>query len=245
MNVFVALGAKKIFWWQCIGGSVGAAFVATQSFTVPLVGVAIFTIATVGGQIASSLAVDRLGVGPQGVIHPTLNRVFAAALAIAAVVVAVSHRIQGGEIPSLAVIAALIVGAAVSFQHSFNGHVTAHAGSPVTAAVINFIVGTTLLWLFLGSNIALGNLQWQPLPAGPIYLYFGGIFGLLFIITASRVIKVLGSLRFAMGSVTGQLIGSLLLDIFVPTQGADVSLQLITGVVMTAGAVVLANIKRK
>ena len=244
-NLYAALKNRKIFWWQCVGGSVGASFVAIQSITVPLVGVAIFTIATVGGQIASSLVVDRLGVGPQGKIQPTLNRVVAAIVAIIAVGVSVSNRIEGGDIPVLAVIAALGVGAGVSFQHSFNGHVNLQAQSPVTAALLNFIVGTTLLYVVFAVGTLNGSLQFHPLPNGPFYLYLGGLFGLLFIVTASRVIKTLGSLKFAMGSVTGQLIGSLLLDIFVPTAGAVISIQLLAAIALTAAAVVLANLKTR
>ncbi|MEY4348365.1 MAG: hypothetical protein RIS43_784 [Actinomycetota bacterium] len=244
-NLSSALKSKQIFWWQCIGGSVGAMFVAIQSVSVPLVGVAIFTIATVGGQIASSLVVDRMGLGPQGRIHPSRNRILAAIVAVAAVAVSVSHRIEGSDFPLIAVIAALGVGAGVSVQHSFNGHVNIKAGSPVTAALMNFIVGTTVLYVIFGIGIASGHYVFEPLPAGPFYLYLGGLFGLLFIITASRVIKLLGSLRFAMGSVTGQLVGSLLLDIFVPTSGSDVSIQLLSAIAMTALAVVLANLRPK
>ena len=240
-NLREALKENRIFWWQCIGGSVGATFVAIQSVTVPLVGVAIFTIATVGGQIASSLVVDRFGVGPQGRIQPTTNRIIAAVIAILAVAVSVSNRIEGGDIPLLAVIAAVGVGVGVSFQHSFNGHVNIHAKSPVTAAVMNFIVGSTLLYIVLGGGIATGHLSFSPLPSSPWYLYLGGLFGLLFIITAARVIKVLGSLRFAMGSVTGQLVGSLILDVVVPTSGSQISIQLVTAICLTAFAVILAN----
>jgi transporter family-2 protein len=141
------------------------------------------------------------------------------------------------------VIAALGVGAGVSFQHSFNGHVNIQAKSPVTAALMNFIVGTTVLYIILGGGIATGHFVFTPLPSSPAYLYLGGLFGLLFIITAARVIKVLGSLRFAMGSVTGQLVGSLILDIVVPTNGSKVSVQLIAAIGLTAIAVLLANSK--
>jgi transporter family-2 protein len=106
---------------------------------------------------------------------------------------------------------------------------------------MNFIVGSTLLYIVLGGGIATGHLSFSPLPSSPWYLYLGGLFGLLFIITAARVIKVLGSLRFAMGSVTGQLVGSLILDVVVPTSGSQISIQLVTAICLTAFAVILAN----
>ncbi|MFD2083569.1 DMT family transporter [Actinopolymorpha cephalotaxi] len=52
--------------WQVLGGVCGAYLVVTQSATVGLVGVAVFTVAVVAGQAGSSLVVDRLGLGPGG-----------------------------------------------------------------------------------------------------------------------------------------------------------------------------------
>lgn len=243
INVFRSVAAGGLRWWQIIGGTVGATFVAIQSLTVPQIGVAIFTISIVGGQTASSLLVDRFGLGPQGHIRLTANRLIASLLAVIAVAVAVSNRIDAGDIPLIAVIAAFGIGAGVSFQHAFNGHVSGVAGSPISAALLNFIFGTSLLGLGLLATIVTGHSSWQPLPSGPVWLYLGGVFGLLFIVTASHVIRKLGSLRFAMGSVSGQLIGSLLFDIFIPTQGAVISMQLIGGVMLTALAVVIANLR--
>ncbi len=62
-------GARRtaaLRWWQCIGGLAGAFLVATQSITVSVIGVAVFTVAVVAGQAVSSLVVDRLGFGPAG-----------------------------------------------------------------------------------------------------------------------------------------------------------------------------------
>ena len=95
------------------------------------------------------------------------------------------------------------------------------------------------------SCLLTGVLRWQPLPAGPFWLFSGGFFGLVFIIAAAQIIKPLASLRFALGSVTGQLLGSLLLDVFAPTTGTDISAHLLTGIALTAIAVVLANLRPK
>lgn len=241
--VALAVRDGRIRWWQTIGGTIGASFVAVQSFTVPLLGVAIFTISVVGAQTASSLLVDRLGVGPQGKLHLNRNRIAAGVIAVAAVGVAVSDRVQGSNFPLWAVAAAMFVGAAVSFQHAINGHVRIAAEHPVTAALMNFIWGTTALALAFAVSLSVGAVQWSPLPSGPWWLFTGGLFGLLFIVAAAQVIKPLGSLRFALGSVAGQLIGSLLFDIFAPTSGSDISAQLLTGIGMTAVAVLIANRK--
>ena len=59
------LRAGEIPLWQCLGGVIGGLYVFAQAYSVPLIGVALFTIATVGGQTASAVVVDRLGIGPK------------------------------------------------------------------------------------------------------------------------------------------------------------------------------------
>lgn len=240
-KVFAATRAGGLQWWQIVGGSIGACFVATQSITVPLMGVAIFTVATVGATTAASILVDRFGVGPQGYIHPTRNRIVAGVLAVVAIGVSVSDRFGTSNFAFWGVIASLIVGAGVAFQHALNGHVSRVAEQPVTAAWWNFIVGTATLALFFVVQLALGNVQAVTLPTDTWWLYTGGIFGLGFIVSAARIIHILGSLRFALGSVTGQLIGAVLFDVFAPTAGASISSHLLAGVALTGLAVLIAN----
>lgn len=60
-NLREAVQQKKIARWKLFAGALGGSFVAIQTQTVPLVGVAIFTVASVSGQTVMSLFVDRLG----------------------------------------------------------------------------------------------------------------------------------------------------------------------------------------
>jgi len=242
-NTLAAIRRKELQPWQIAGGTIGAMFVAVQSMTVPMLGVAIFTIAVVGAQTSASIVVDKWGVGPQGRIQPTIRRVIAATIAVVAIVIAVSDRIATGEITFWAIVAALIVGAAVAFQHSINGHVSRAAENPVTTAVFNFSFGAATLWLIFAILMFAGVLDWQPLPLAQLYLFSGGLLGLLFIVIAAHVIVHLGSLKFTLGSVAGQLLGAVSLDLLVPTSASVVTGQLLTGVVMTAAAVVLANLR--
>src|SRR6478736_8916517 len=79
-----------------VAGAIGALFVFAQSFTVGILGVALFTVATVTGQTVSGLLVDRLGIGPAGKKSVTGIRVIGCILTIAAVSWAVSPRFAGG-----------------------------------------------------------------------------------------------------------------------------------------------------
>ena len=78
-----------------LAGGIGAFFVFAQSFTVGLLGIALFTVATVTGQTLSGLLVDRLGIGPAGKKSVTGIRVIGCILTIAAVSWAVSPRFAG------------------------------------------------------------------------------------------------------------------------------------------------------
>ena len=78
-----------IKWWGLLGGVLGGNFVAIQTSIVPIIGVAIFSVASIAGQAIASLLVDRLGITGGGKKHITLRRVGAALLTILAVAVAV------------------------------------------------------------------------------------------------------------------------------------------------------------
>ena len=72
-----------------------------------------------------------------------------------------------------------------------------------------------------------------PLPAGPWWIYTGGVIGVIYIAFTSTIVQHLGVLTFTLFSVGGQLVGSLLIDLIAPTNGVNVSAYLVTGIVMT------------
>lgn len=242
-SVWAALRAGTLRWWQVIGGLLGGFFVAVQSATVPLIGVAVFTVAVVAGQVSNSIVVDRLGLGPAGRQAVTPTRVVSAILAVAAVVVAVSDRLGGeveGSAPAAA--AALVAGLAIAVQQAINGRVGAAARNAWTAAWVNFTLGTVMLGAALG--LAWGFTEFDPgeLPAGPWWLYVGGTIGVLFIAAAAWVVQRLGVLLFALLTITGQLSGALLLDWLAPADGVTFHATLIGGVVLAGVAVAVGSL---
>ncbi|MDG4861272.1 DMT family transporter, partial [Streptomyces sp. T-3] len=54
--------ARRLKWWQVLGGFGGAAFLLAQGLTVTALGVALFTVAIVAGQVAGGLLFDRIGL---------------------------------------------------------------------------------------------------------------------------------------------------------------------------------------
>lgn len=231
--------------WQLLGGFIGGAFVAVQSSVVPLIGVAVFSVAMVAGQSVSSILVDRIGLGPAGRQAITWIRVLAAVIAIVAVFIAVSDRFNSTAFSFVAVAFAFIGGLAIAVQQAINGRVGKATRNPLSAAWLNFLLGFTGLFITLFAVSALSDVDPAALPPGPIWVYLGGAVGVIFIATAAWAVQIIGVLLFALASISGQLGGALLLDIVAPTAGSVVGWQLVFGLLLTGVAVLIAALGPK
>jgi transporter family-2 protein len=234
-----------------MAGGIGALFVFAQSFTVGLLGVALFTVATVTGQTLSGLLVDRLGIGPAGKKPVTGIRIIGCVLTIAAVAWAVSPRFTAGSgsetasdggptallLPLLLPVAA---GFLMSFQQAMNGTATVHYGTPIAATLVNFVAGTVVLWTAWGIKVAVAG-PGSPLP-GEWWYYAGGPMGCVFIGLGALLVRSLGVLVTGLGMIAGQLLGSLGLDLLVPAPGSIVAPATILGTVLTLAAIILATL---
>lgn len=234
-----------------LAGGIGALFVFAQSFTVGLLGVALFTVATVTGQTMSGLLVDRLGIGPAGKKPVTGIRVIGCILTIAAVAWAVSPRFAAGAgsgaasdggpttllLPLLLPVAA---GFLMSFQQAMNGTATVHYGTPIAATLVNFVAGTVVLWTAWGIKVAVAG-PGSPLP-GEWWYYAGGPMGCVFIGLGALLVRSLGVLVTGLGMIAGQLLGSLGLDLLVPAPGTIVAPATVLGTVLTLAAIILATL---
>jgi transporter family-2 protein len=245
MNVLKAVKNKELPFWKVVGGSIGGFFVATQSASVPVMGVALFTVAVVSGGALSSLIVDRYGISPFGHAAISQTRLLASALAVIGVVVAVSERLHDANFDIVLLVLSFLVGALVSLQHALNGHVGKFSGNLLAATFINFFFGTLFLVILLGIQSLFGSNGFEFPQGNPWWSYTGGLIGVTFIISAVYIINILGSVRFIMGNVAGQILGSLVLDITMPTTGTSLSITLLIGMFITLAAVVLANLKRE
>ena len=236
--VAAAVRSREMPWWQVLGGALGGFFVAVQSVTVPLLGVAVFTVAVVAGQTSSSLAVDRAGLGPGGRRPVTGARIASAVITIAAVAVAVSGRLGRFSLgETWPILLALFAGSLIAVQQAVNGRVGAVAGRAVSAAFINFTLGFAVLGAALGLAWALTGVAPGPLPAGPWWIYTGGAIGVVFIATAAWAVQRLGVLLLALLSISGQLLGALVIDLIAPTEGTAVHPTLVAGVLLAWVAV--------
>ena len=229
---------------RLLAGSLGGAFVALQTSVVPLIGVALYSVASIAGQSAVSLLVDRIGLTGGGIKLISPRRIAAAFITVIAVLVSVLDKLEADNFQLFALLLAVIAGALVGVQRALNGQINEHSQNSYTTSLLNFITGTSFLTLFIIILIALGRVELQPLPIGPWWIYTGGVIGVIYIAATSLIVQHLGVLTFTLFSVGGQLIASLLLDIYSPTQGVSVSWYLVFGIAMTYIGVLVGGVRQ-
>ena len=241
-NLRKAVANKEIARWKLFAGALGGSFVAIQTQIVPLIGVAIYSVASIAGQTAMSLVVDRIGLtgGGKKLISP--RRVLAAVLTVLAVLVSVWDRIDANNLSMFAVTAGGIAGAIVGIQRALNGQINEYSHQSFTTSLLNFITGTSFLLILIVSGLILGRNELSPLPSGPWWIYTGGVIGVIYIAFTSTIVQHLGVLTFTLFSVGGQLVGSLIIDLVSPTDGVSVSAYLVTGIVMTYAGVIAGGV---
>jgi bacterial/archaeal transporter family-2 protein len=240
-RVAAAVRDRRLRPYQLLGGICGAFLVACQGLTVAAIGVAVFTIAVVAGQTVSGLLVDRAGVGPGEPQPVSRRRVAGAVLALAAVALTVADRLGAPQALWLALLPAL-AGVGTAWQQAVNGRVGAVArddgpalAGMLPAALVNFVVGAVALVLVAAVGVAIRGLP-DPLPTQP-WLYLGGALGVLFIGVAAAIVPITGVLLLGLGTVAGQLIGALVLDLFLPAGDNQLTVTTLIGTALALIAV--------
>ena len=241
-NLRSAVTRREIPKWTLFAGALGGTFVAIQTHVVPVIGVAIYSVASIAGQTAASLLVDRLGITGGGKKQITARRLASAAFTVFAVFISVFDRIEAADLALFAVFLAGVAGAVVGVQRALNGQINEHSHQSYTTSLLNFIMGTTFLTIFLALLIAFGDTELAPLPSGPWWIYTGGVIGVIYIAFTSKIVQHLGVLTFTLFSVGGNLLGSLLIDLISPTDGVRVSWYLVTGIAMTYLGVIVGGV---
>ncbi|RZU73282.1 transporter family-2 protein [Micromonospora kangleipakensis] len=233
-----ALAEGSLRPWQCLGGVCGAFLVATQGLTIGTLGVAVFTVAVVAGQSASSLLVDRAGIGPTGRQPVTPSRLVGAALTVLAVLLAVGDRLGDPGALALALLP-LLAGVGIAWQQAVNGRVRGAAGSALAATLVNFTVGAVALLATFAVEVAVRGWPSGSLPTEP-WLYLGGPIGIVFIALAAAIVRFTGVLLLALATIAGQIVGAVLLDMLLPTAASHPGPTTLLGAALTLVAVLIA-----
>ncbi|MGJ9405829.1 DMT family transporter [Nesterenkonia aurantiaca] len=242
-RVAPAVREGRIRWWYFLAGCVGAYFVLTQTLSIGLIGVAVFTVAVVTGQTLGGLLWDRIGLGPAGRMRLNPFRVGGAALTVLAVLWAVSPQLAAsGQGPAwlALVLLPLSGGFLQAAQQAINGRHSAAYQSPAPGTLFNFLAGTLFLLLVWAGKAVVSGVD--PALSLTWWHYLGGPLGIIFIALGALLVTRVGVLIAAMGMIAGQLLGSLLLDVLLPTPGSLVTTATVLGTGLTLLAVVLASL---
>ena len=241
-NLRGAISRKEIAHWKLLAGTLGGSFVAIQTQIVPLIGVAIYSVASIAGQTAMSLFVDRIGLTGGGKRPISSRRIAAAFITVLAVLVSVLDRLNANNLSTWAVIGGCTAGALVGFRSALNGQINEHSRQSFTTSLLNFITGTTFLIVLMCIGLIIGKNHFSPLPGGPWWIYTGGVIGVVYIAFISTIVQHLGVLTFTLFSVGGQLLSSLIIDLVSPTDGVHISAYLVSGIVMTYLGVIAGGV---
>ena len=197
--------------WTLLGGAVGSSFVISQGLVAAALGTALFTVAAVAGQAVSGLVLDRVGVGPGGSQAVTTRRLVGTLLCLVAVALSVSSRLES-DIAWWAIVLPLVGGAALAWQQAANGRVRAGTGSVVVATAVNFAAGTVVVAVV---TVAHGLVTGFPaaFPTDP-WLYLGGVSAIVFVAATAALVHRTGVLLLGLAIIAGQLVTSLVLDLF-------------------------------
>lgn len=178
-------------WWQLIGGALGVTFVAVSAAATPIIGFALMFIAAIGGQLASSCALDHFGW--LGVKQTKMTRSRLAALVVVAVGAALTILDRAGSASggaSLATTGGLFVvgvlaGTLMPVQAAVNRGVAALLPSKLQGALLSFAVGEACIAVVLLAHVAVTDGAPARLAAAfaaaPPWMYTAGALGVLFI----------------------------------------------------------------
>lgn len=239
-----AVSSNQIPKYRLLAGALGATFVAVQTYSVPIIGVALFTVSSLAGQTVMSLFVDRAGLTGGGRKEIDKARVISAAITVSAVFISCLDRLKLSEFSLIAVLLGLFAGALVAFQRAFNGQINEFTGQSFATSWLNFLTGSSFLLILFSLKSIFFETKLPSSLSGPIWIYLGGTIGVMYIAFSAKIVQQIGVLVFTMVSVGGLLFGSLLIDLLLPTKSIGVSIFLIIGIVVAYFGVLISGHSR-
>ena len=233
------LHSGELPFWMILGGAFGGFLVMTQGLAAGTLGISLFTVSVVAGQGISAILIDTNGLF--GVEKRRLNP----ARLLGAVTVLVGVALVVGE-PQTKTIALVLLplsaGLGLGFQQAANGKVRLSAGSAIAATFMNFAVGTLTILIVKVATLPFTGVP-QSYPDN-FLLYCGGLVGVIFIAIQVVAVSKIGVLGLGVMLGTGQLLGSVLIDLLSPVSSKPLDLLHVAGVLLALIGALVVNLKR-
>ncbi|TAJ14691.1 DMT family transporter [Marinilabiliaceae bacterium JC017] len=106
---------------------------------------------------------------------------------------------------------ALLIGGLIAVQGSINTQLSSYLRHPLQASFTNFLVGTICL-LFINVLLRTGMPKGQELTGIPVYLFFGGILGAIFVSSVVILIPKIGVTTMLGATIAGQMVIATFID---------------------------------
>ena len=239
VKIFRLLKSGELPLWMVIGGAFGGFMVMTQGLAAGALGISLFTVAVVAGQGISAVLID--GRGWFGVKKRSLS--FSRAAGAITVIIGVGLVAESPSPQTMALLVLpFLAGLGLGYQQAVNGKVRITAESAIAATFMNFAMGS--LFLLVAKLVSLPSTGISESYPTQWWLYIGGVSGLVYIGIQVITVAKVGVLGLGVLLGTGQLIGSLLIDILFPIAGQDLTVLHIVGVFVTLAGAVLVNPRR-
>ncbi len=240
--LLTSIRQRRTAWLFTLAGASGAAFVFSQSLTVGITGVALFSITFVCGLTLGSYVIDATGIGPAGRKPFTARRTVGVLLAIVAVTVSMLGRLANADALILLILPFLF-GVLVAWQQIANGSMAVVARTPLTPTVLNFLVGSGVLAIVAGAY-SLGQGLPKTYPTD-VWLYLGGLCGVFFVAMTAWAVRHTGALVTSLATTTGQIITAVLADLFFPQSVVNTFSMLAGAGIMVLALTVAAGVLTK
>ncbi|HMO12097.1 MAG TPA: DMT family transporter [Actinotalea sp.] len=229
-------------WWFALG-VLGIPIVLAMAAGVPVVGIAIASVAAVAGQTVSGLALDARGVGVVAPLGLDARRVAAGLVAVGGLALAVLAGTGGLDV-GLATVLVLglllfVGGLSIAGQQAGSGAITAITRDPAVAGLTTAIGGTLVMSALVGGGWAIGWLDGMQLPS-EWYLYLGGPLGAGITVGAAWAVRHLGTFALTLATVGGQMATAITIDL---VAGEGVHGATVAAAVLIVGAT-LATVRR-
>jgi transporter family-2 protein len=209
---------ERARWWWFTIGLCGIPIVLASAYGVPIVGVAVASVASVAGQSVAGLLLDARGVGVPARLPLTGRRALAALTAIGGLALAIAGGSGGGVGVGTSVaigVLFFVAGVTLAAMNAGNGAVAQASGDPTIAGIASAVGGGVAISIGLAAAAALGALDRATLPTSPgdWYLYLGGPLGAAIVVAAAWAVRHLGTFALTLTVVGGQLLAAMVVDL--------------------------------
>jgi transporter family-2 protein len=217
--------------WIWAGGALGVVFLTGNLLLLPVLGAVQTVVIPVFGQIAMGMLIDANGWFDGRVVPLGVPRSVGALLVAAGVVGAVVLTPRASPLPArggddgrgprggpAATWSArglgLVSGMLSACQTAINAHLGQVLGSPVAAAFTSFAVGSLVLAVIVAVARTPLRLSRPEGTANPWWMWIGGLLGGAFVLGNVYLAGQVGTGLAVLLTLTGSIIGSLLVDRF-------------------------------